>query len=407
MITVERLKAEKQCDFELSALPRRFASQRSSEGIMRKDVKKSLTLIQCNATLEVLHAHLVRASCANNHRDWILVYPEWVAPVLVLPGLWTKVIAGCDTRPEYGNIAKRLRDHLCALRSQFPFDSYSEIELIVSDLSWLMNNVLLAWLSRFCSERGIEFKLSFLDEGAVLYTGTRMHARGTLKSFTKYVFLKLNGFPSVFIHPKNRDYLHGLSSRIYCLHPELLNPPPGVTLERIHPELLERLYGDRLQTMSLPSRSCLYLSQPLYKVVGIDRQLAIVESLCKSLRANGISQLFYKAHHADLPNWCHLLEKTFGFQPVAPQQMLPIEMLASRCDAALIVSHVCSALLNLKSYGYQGRVIAYGINQLSGAFQERAHLQAYLSALERIGDVEVLATSEAITNSCADLAVSL
>jgi hypothetical protein len=360
---------------------------------MQNGSRKTLTLIQCNATLEVLHAHLVRAKHSDDDRDWILVYPEWVSSLLVLPDLWTSVIAGVDTRPEYGNAAKRLRRHLSALRSHVVFNSYQEIELVVSDLSWLMNNILVAWVSRLCSKRHIDFRLSLLDEGAVLYSGTRLGLRRTAKSVAKYAFLRLNRFPALLVHPKNADYLHRLCTHIYCLHPDLLDVPSRVTKERIHSEMLNEIYGDRIPTLVLPLRSCLYLSQPLYKLVGTERQLAVVHALREALCAQGIFQLFYKPHHADLPEWCELLEKECGFEPISMREMVPIEMLAARCDADIIVSHICSALLNLKSYGYRGRVIAYGLDQLSSAFSERSQLEDYTRALRRIGDVETLTTS--------------
>src|SRR5690348_16712039 len=109
---------------------------------MRNASGKSLTFIQCNATLEVLHAHLVRSKHRDDGRDWVLSYPEWVSALLILPELWTTVISGVDTRPEYGAVSKRLRRHLSDVCSKVELSAYREIELIISDLSWLMNNIL-------------------------------------------------------------------------------------------------------------------------------------------------------------------------------------------------------------------------------------------------------------------------
>ena len=360
---------------------------------MRNTGRRSLTFIQCNATLEVLHAHLIRSKHLDDGRDWILSYPEWVSSLLVLPELWTNMISGVDTRPEYGDVSKRLRGHLSDVCSQVAFTAYAEIELVISDLSWLMNNVLLGYLSGLCSRLGIDFRLSLLDEGAVLYSGTRLGLRRTVRSIAKYVFLKLNRFPAVLVHPRNADYLHRLCTRIYCLHPQLLQVPSRVTKERIHAELLTKVYANRIPPLDLPPQSCLYLSQPLYRLVGIDRQLAVVRCLREALLAQGIERCFYKPHHADRKEWCELLEAECGMAPISLREAIPVEMLVPRCNAELIVSHICSALLNLKTYGYKGRVIAYGLEELSSAFPERSQLEDYTAALQRIGDIEIPMTS--------------
>jgi len=163
--------------------------------------------------------------------------------------------------------------------------------------------------------------------------------------------------------------------------------------ERINGELLSKVYGNRIPLLELPPQSSLYLSQPLYRLVGTDRQLAVVRSLRQALLAQGITRCFYKPHHADRKEWCDLLEAECGMTPISLREAVPIEMLVPRCSAEVIVSHICSALLNLKTYGYKGRVIAYGLEELSSAFPERSQVEDYTAALRRIGDIEIPATS--------------
>ncbi len=347
-------------------------------------------IFHCNAPLEVIHSHLVRAQHAGDSGASFLTYPEWVSPLAVRHDMWTRAIPTMDTRPEYGGVYRRIRGNLAKLESLIPFASFGRVELVVSDLFWLMNNVVVAELARRCRLRRLEFGLSILDEGSVLYTGTQLGIRRTLRCWAKYAYLRLHGFPSLLLHPGNIDFLHPLCERVFCLHPELLDPPPRVRVEKIDASRVAHVYGNHLSVISLPSRSCLYLSQPLYKLVGIDRQLSVVQAMKQDLLEQGMLHFFYKPHHADLPSWLDCLERESGWMPLEMREMVPVELFAARCNADTIVSHSTSALLNLHAYGFRGRVIAYGLRQLRRSFPEEAQFTSYYRALKRLGTIEVV-----------------
>jgi hypothetical protein len=206
----------------------------------------------------------------------------------------------------------------------------------------------------------------------------------------KYAYLRLHGLPALLIHRGNTDHLHPLCKRVFCLHPELLNLQQHVESARIDTDLLEPVYGNHLPSLDFPAGSCLYLSQPLYKLVGVERQLAVVRSFMEHLRPQGISHFYYKPHHADLPSWCETIERECGIKQLAFREMVPIELLASRCAAEVIVSHTTSALMNLKVYGYHGRVIAYGLDQLQASFSETSQYEDYCRTLRSSGGVELI-----------------
>jgi len=349
-----------------------------------------LTLIQCNASLEVIHAHLVRAAHGKESGAWVLAFPEWVSRLAVHEEMWTKALALPDTRPEYGDAAAKIRRNLATLTAAIPLTSYSQIELVVSDLFWLANNVLAANLARFCEKRRISFRLALMDEGAVLYSGTRLGVRRTLKSLAKYAYLKLHRFPALLIHPGNADYLHSLCRKVYCLHPNLLQLPPQLEMERIDPVWMSSVYDSQRIPFSLATGSCLYLSQPLYKAVGMDRQAAVVREAKAYLREQGIVNFSYKAHHADLPAWLERLENECGFQPLSLREQLPVELLAPMCQAEVVLGHCTSALLNLRLYGYEGRIISFGLHKLRAAFPDASQLGDYLHAVNTLGHVELV-----------------
>lgn len=347
-----------------------------------------LILFQCGASLEVLHAHLVRAPYQGEASDWVIAFPEWVSPLVLRQEMWTKALAVADTRPEYGHAAANIRKNLEILTNEITLNSYRQIELVVSDLFWLMNNVFVAWMADFCASENIHFRLSLMDEGAVLYTGTHLGMRRTLKSLAKFLYLKFHGFPALWIHPGNADYMNSLCTKVYCLHPNLLDLPRDVEMERIEPRTMAEIYGSNQAEIRLPAGSCLYLSQPLYKYVGADRQVAVVQESKVYLQKQGINHFYYKAHHADLPDWTALLERALGFQPISFQGQVPVEFLARACDADVILSHCTSALLNLRAYGYPGRIICFGLEKLR--ISEKSQHKEFLKAARELGHVEVV-----------------
>ena len=348
-----------------------------------------LTLFQCGASLEVLHAHLVRAAYQGEAGDWVITFPEWVSRLVLRQEMWTKALAVTDTRPEYGHAASKVRKNLETLANEISLASYRQIELVVSDLFWLMNNVFVAWMVHFCRSRNIHFRLSLIDEGAVLYTGTHLGMRRTLKSLAKFAYLKLHRFPALWIHSGNADYLNALCTKVYCLHPNLLDLPQHVEMERIDPGWMAAVYGSNQAEIQLPVRSCLYLSQPLYKSIDMARQLGVVQESRSYLQKQGMIHFYYKAHHADLPEWLGRLEKDCSFQPLALQDRIPIELVARTCGADVVLGHSTSALLNLRAYGYRGRIISFGLQKLRAA-SETSQYQHYLSAVKKLGQVELV-----------------
>jgi hypothetical protein len=348
-----------------------------------------LTLFQCGASLEVLHAHLVRAAHDGEAGDWVIAFPEWVPPLVLRQEMWTKQLAVADARPEYGHAADKIRKNLETLANEISLASYRQIELVVSDLFWLMNNVIVAWMVRFCACRKIQFRLSLMDEGAVLYTGTRLGMRRTLKSLAKFVYLKLHRFSALWIRPGNADYLNPLCTKVYCLHPNLLDLPRHVEVERIDSAWMAVVYGSNQAKIPLPPGSCLYLSQPLYKSIDMERQLEVVQESRSYLQKQGIIHFYYKAHHADVPEWLGRLESECRFQPLALQDRIPVELVARTCGADIVLGHSTSALLNLRVYGYRGRIISFGLQKLRAASEESQY-HYYLSALKKLGQVELV-----------------
>ena len=313
-----------------------------------------------------------------------------VDPRLILPAMWKEVVLLGTSRRDVDGAPGRISANLDLIDATIDFDRYDSVHLLISDTFWLMNNAALAALSRKCRRAGRKFWFSILDEGAVLYTSAELNLKRSLRALARSVYLRSHGLPTALIGQRNANYRHPLCRTAYCLHPELLVPAAPVTFSRIFPDEIEEIYGDIFGKATLPPSSAVYVSQPLYGRIGMKRQAEIVKRSCEELRAQGASNFYYKLHHFDTPQWKIALQDVCGLEPLPCISTFPIEVWARECNAAVIFGHFSSALLNLKSYGFKGRVVASGLEQVREAFHESAQFEAYKSALIRMGDIEMI-----------------
>ena len=289
----------------------------------------------------------------------------------------------------HGNTQQNITANLKAIFAEVHWDGYSSIELIISDLYWLMNNVAVAAISRMCTVSKKQFSFSILDEGTVLYTGDRLGWKRSIRCLGRSAYLFLNGLDTVVVRNSNADYRHPACRTVYCLHPALLRVPDHVPKVPIDPQRLDEVYRHGFGELRVEPRSALYLSQPVYQTLGIARQAELVRASRDMLSRQGIVNFYYKPHHFDSVEWRNTVQTDIGFTPIPNGHGLPVEIWAKSCNAEVIFGHFSSALLNMRAYGYQGRVVACGLKQVSGVFVEN------LDVLARLGTVEILDPFEA------------
>jgi hypothetical protein len=358
--------------------------------------RKAATIFLCSSPLQLIHAHLVRHNyLATQDSDCFLFHEGPVSKQLIVEKMWTSVTELITSKRAHGNTQKNIATNLKGIFAEVHWDRYSSIELIISDLYWLMNNVAVAAISRMCRVSKKHFSFSILDEGAVLYTGDRLGWKRSIRCLGRSAYLFLNGLDTVIVRNSNADYRHPACRIVYCLHPALLRVPNHIPKVPIDPERLEEVYKDGFGALRLEPRSALYLSQPVYQTLGIARQAELVRASRDMLSRQGIVNFYYKPHHFDSDEWRSCLQTEIGFSPIPNGHGLPVEVWAKSCNAELIFGHFSSALLNMRAYGYQGRVVACGLKQVSGVFVENKQFLDYLDVLARLGTVETLDPFEA------------
>jgi len=353
--------------------------------------RKSVTIFLCSSPLQLIHAHLVRHNyLATQDSDCFLFHEGPVSKQLLVDEMWTSVTELITSKRAHGNTQRNITSNLEAIFAEVHWDRYSSIELIISDLYWLMNNVAVAAISGMCRKSKKQFSFSILDEGAVLYTGDRLGWKRSIRCLGRSAYLFLNGLDTVVVTNSNADYRHPACRTVYCLHPSLLRVPNHVPIVPIDPERLDEVYKHGFGELRVAPRSALYLSQPVYQTLGISQHAELVRASRDMLRRQGIVNFYYKPHHFDSDEWRHTVQTEIGFSPIPNGHGLPVEIWAKSCNAEVIFGHFSSALLNMRAYGYQGRVVACGLKQVSGVFLENKQFLEYLDVLARLGTVEML-----------------
>jgi hypothetical protein len=369
---------------------------------------KGVTIFLCSSPLQLIHAHLVRHDHLNQKEDDCFLFVEGEVPEqLIIKGMWTSITKLESSKRAFGSAQKNITTNLESIFSAVHWEQYSAVHLIISDLYWLMNNVAMASLSRRCKKARKRFSFSILDEGAVVYTGDRLGWKRRLRCLGRSAYLFLNGLETVVVTDANADYRHPWCKTVYCLHPSLLRVPPQVPKVAIDPERLREIYSAGFGELRLAPRSALYLSQPVYQTLGMERHSELVCASRDVLGQQGIRNFYYKPHHFDSVEWRATMEKKLGFLPIPNGHGLPVEVLGRTCNAEIIFGHFSSALLNLHAYGYQGRVVACALKQVSSVFLENQQFLEYLDVLARIGTIETLDPFEPTSTAVDTVARSL
>ncbi len=276
--------------------------------------------------------------------------------------LWTKVIYGNDTRPSINKAKKSIRTNLNLLKPLV--DSYEKIILYVGDLYWLFNNTMFSMLK---NRKLKYFKCNLFDEGLVLYRHDKEKYINLKKQFVKFIWQRLHGFSASLLW-RDPIQIPCWINRIYCYHPGLLKAPDWVEVKDLDVNYIsDYLEEQRSSLPELPvigERTLLYLSQPYYRVMPLDKWKQVITSLKNYARTLGVKDIYVKPHDGDTREWINYLLEEGGFKLFTKVRSgVAIELLASELSFDYVVSTGSSALFNLKLFGYNGKVISYGLEK--------------------------------------------
>lgn len=278
---------------------------------------------------------------------------------------WDTVIVAHYARPRIDPLTKNIRLNLHAIDQLIAQYQPQTLKLYISDLYWVSNNVIYAHLLKRFKQN---FSCALFDEGCVLYTKQYLLMRDRLRSIAKWLSLKLCGLPYQVLHTSSFDQNNIRIKTIYCYHPELFDHGRQCKSTALHPEKIHS-FLDQLTRLQAPKNlqmgTLLFLSQPYFHHMSFAKLRIIMQNFCDYFLAQGIKTFYVKPHHLDHPEWSKILHDEFHFKPYPGDAAIGIEATARYLDFEYIAAFSSSALLNLQKFGYQGKVVSYGLKQFN------------------------------------------
>ena len=284
----------------------------------------------------------------------------------------------------------------------------SSLRLWVSDLFWPMNNAVYSALL----DKGSLDKVTFFDEGIVLYWMERLTALRFGRELLKFAILKQRSNMS-FTTPSIRPfYGNRRNGEVYALHPELLNHDALIRPIRVDFDAIgqfnKALNGDDevldFTQWGEGGTVALLLNQPYYRISTREKFHSLVTNATSIIRSMGYSDLYVKLHPSDSSSVFSEFYQPLGYQNILESARIPIEatLHAMRPDTAL-VSFNSSVLLNASAFGFRGKVISYGLDWIADQYllQRSTILKHQPDLFRRMGVITLLdSQTTANRNTC-------
>ena len=296
----------------------------------------------------------------------ILIYEGSVLQSLVIPSLWEVVYEGWQSRTVTHQPGKAIRFNLCLLHDVLERFTPDNVCLYISELQWMCNKAFYAMLRKKFPN---SLKVCFLDEGLHFYINNKKFSEETkLKTWLKFIWMRLHGLPSTHEYTY-QFYKKKRVQSLYAYHPNLFEPELYANAEvfKLDADYLSK-YTNKICTIEHDigaPKELLFLSQAYYWDIPESSFKEVVVDMVSYFRAKGVEQFYVKPHHSDTVEWIDYLCSELGFQITKLPQNMPIEIYARQLKYECLVSISSSALLNLKTFGYEGSVLSYGMMRCS------------------------------------------
>ncbi|WP_114661848.1 polysialyltransferase family glycosyltransferase [Polynucleobacter necessarius] len=238
--------------------------------------------------------------------------------------------------------------------------------LWVSDLFWPMNNFTYTSLLKSNKLSSI----NFFDEGMVLYwrknIGLIRFLREALKSLTLKIALGCYSFL-----PTKPFFGIKKLGKIYAYHKDLLKHE-GVQEINIESNDLEEFRNaldinySHLSKTKIDGKCTLFLAGPYYRLSSASEFAVLLRKLVSYLNYCGFHNLIVKLHPTESKQDYFNYYQCHGFKLMDCVNSFPIEAYADLMgDIDCVVGFNSSALLNLKKFGYEGRLLSFGLDYVS------------------------------------------
>jgi|GEM_PF-2821093 len=291
------------------------------------------------------------------------------APIVILEGNYdipllngVKTIRMYDTR---SRIVSEMKENVSLIEKEIKY----QCNLWVSDLLWPMNNLAYATL---LSGNKIS-AINFFDEGLVLYLKYKLSLATYFREAVKACILRAR-YSSYSIPARMPFSGNHLNGRILAIHPELLDGVMGVEkleidVNKVHE--FSRLAGDSINHSKIThaANPLLFLSQPYHRFSSASEFEKIMSGLMKYLEQSGFTELFIKLHPSESSEEFEKHYASFGFSRVMEDIRSPIEAnVLNMPSSSTLLTFNSSALLNVKKFGFPGKLISYGLDWVEKKF---------------------------------------
>lgn len=268
--------------------------------------------------------------------------------------------------------------------------NHSICQLWISDLLWPMNNAAYSALLK----TGKLHRVNFYDEGMVLYWMERMSVLRYVREILKFAILRCKTGLS-FTRPSiSPFYGNRNNGKVFALHPELLDCSNLAQSLRVDLDAINRfdtlidsnITTHHLSQVDLNTPAALLLSQPYYRLTTHKKFRSLLFNCTNFLRSIGYDELYVKLHPSEDDIVFREFYDPLGYKKTFECVSSPVEAkLHALSKKTALVSFNSSALLNAKAFGYQGRVISYGLDWIADQYRFQSIMSKQKTLFYRAG----------------------
>ena len=114
------------------------------------------------------------------------------------------------------------------------------------------------------------------------------------------------------------------------------------------------------------NKGLIFISQPYYNIVGEKKFKKFLQGFINYIDTNKFSTLYIKLHPSEDTTIYNKYYKELGFINFLPKCNLPMEVILQHIPQFYtIISFNSSVLINAQSFGFQGKVISFGLNWIN------------------------------------------
>ncbi len=240
------------------------------------------------------------------------------------------------------------------------------IILWVSDLFWPMNNYIYTSLIK--SKKILS--INFFDEGMVLYWRKNIGLIRFLREVLKSILLKLELGSYSFL-PTSPFFGVKRMGKVYAYHQDLLKHENVEEINIGPSDLKEYRYALHITDLHIPKENfnggtALFLAGPYYRLGSKSEFAVLLRKLVSYLNYCGFRNLIVKLHPTESRQDYFDYYQCHGFKLINCENNIPIEAYADLMDDIdCVVGFNSSALLNLRKFGFNGKLISYGLDYIS------------------------------------------